>query len=214
MKIIKFSLCVLTVMLVPSFSRAFLVGPYTPDANTVVLLHLDEAAGGSVTTNVGSLGHNFYSVNYASASATPPLVTTMLGATGFSAPPTNFNNCESNMTAGYELGYDYNGNGQYDADTGSGSVDFLPMSALNIGNGGQTPFTLEALICPTNTAGAQEIICTDSSGGSGRGFQFRISSGTLQFQFITGSQAVSAAIPTIGFRCVCVQHMVSCSDGV
>src|SRR5208283_826257 len=129
------------------------------------------AAGGSVTTNVGSLGKNFYSVNYASASATPPLVTTMLGATGYSTNyfttnnlsvvtsfTNNFTNCEYNVTAGYEFGFDYNGNGQYDADSGSGtSVDFVPMTVLNIGNGGQTPFTLEALIQPTTTAGNQEI---------------------------------------------------------
>jgi len=199
MKALKLTLGLWLALILPQYILlAAVVGPYTPDANTLVLLHLDEAAGGSVTTNVGSLGGNLYSVNYASATAVPPLVTTMLGATGFSAPPTNFNKCENNTTAGYEFGYDYNKNGQYDADTGSGSVDFLPMSKLNIGNGGQTPFTLEALIQPTSTAGNQEIICTDSSGPSGRGFQFRITGGSLQFQFITGSQAVSATIPTTG----------------
>jgi autotransporter-associated beta strand protein len=198
MKIFKLSLCLLLAALLPRFVFAALVGPYTPDANTLVLLHLDEAAGGSVTANAGSLGQNFFSVDYASASATPPLVTTMLGGTGFSSGTVNFNHCENNTTAGYEMGYDYNGNGQYDADSGTGtSVDFLPMSKLNIGNGGQTPFTLEALIQPTTTAGNQEIICTDSDAGS-RGFQFRITSGSLQFQFITGSQAVSAVIPTSG----------------
>ena len=197
MKTPRLTLSLLLAALVPQFANADLVGPYTPDANTLVLLHFSESSG-SATVNSGTLGHYFYSVNYASASATPPLVTGVLGATGFSAPPTNFGNCENISTAGYELGYDYNGNGQYDADSGSGtSVDFMPMSRLNIGNGGQTPFTLEALIQPTTTAGNQEIICTDSDAGS-RGFQFRITAGALQFQFISGSQAVSGTIPTTG----------------
>ena len=71
------------------------------------------------------------------------------------------------------------------------------MTNLNIGAGGQTPFTIAAIIQPTVLNVNQEIICTDSSAGS-RGFQFRITSGTLQFQFITGSQAISGTIPTTG----------------
>ena len=201
MKKSKLVLWLLVILLAPRLATALLVGPYTPDANTVVLLHLDEAAGGSVTTNVGTLGKNFYCVNYSSDSTPLSLVTTMMGAPSYStnSPTTiNFNNCESNGTAGYELGFDYNGDGMFEPDTGGGtSVDFLPMAVLGMGNGGQSPFTLEALIQPTSTAGNQEIICTDSD-ASNRGFQFRITSGSLQFQFITGSQAVSTAIPTTG----------------
>ncbi len=197
----KLFLWLLAALLTPRLATALLVGPYTPDANTLVLLHLDEAAGGSVTTNTGSLGKDFYCVNYSSDSTPLPLVTTMLGAPSYStnSPTTiTFNNCESNGTAGYELGFDYNGDGVFEPDTGGGtSVDFLPMAVLGIGNGGQSPFTLEALIQPTSTAGNQEIICTDSDASS-RGFQFRITSGSLQFQFITGSQAVSAPLPTTG----------------
>ena len=174
------------------------VGPYTPDANTLVLLHLDEAAGGSVTTNIGRLGGNFYSVNFSSATPPLPVVTTMLGATGYSTNSVTFNNCEYNTAAGYLLGYDYNGNGAFDPDPGNGqSPDALPMSNLNIGNGGQTPFSLEALIQPTSTNGNQEIICTDSQ-ASNRAFQFRISGGALMFQFIYGSQVLSAGIPSSG----------------
>jgi autotransporter-associated beta strand protein len=200
MKTLKLSLCLLATLL-PRFVFAALNGPYTPDANTLVLLHLNEAAGGSVTTNVGSLGGNFYSVNYTTDPATLPLVTTMLGATGYSTNlPTSisFGNCEYNTTTGYEFGYDYNRDGIFEGDTGGGtSLDFMTMSTLNIGNGGQTPFTLEALIQPTTTAGNQEIICTDSDAGS-RGFQFRISAATLAFQFITGAQAIAGTIPTTG----------------
>jgi hypothetical protein len=199
MRIIKLSPCLLLTILLPRFALANLVGPYTPDANTLVLLHLDEAAGGSVTANVGSLGGNFYSVNEATASATPPTVTTMLGGSGYVNGLTNFHNCMTNPTTGYLFGYDYNKSGAYDGDVSSTtlSADRLNMSVLNIGNGGQTPFTLEALIRPTSTSGNQEIICTDSDAGN-RAFQFRINSGSLQFQFITGSQALSALIPTGG----------------
>ena len=188
-------------ILSPGLAGAALVGPYTPDASTLLLLHFSEPAGGSKTANAGSLGGSFYSVNYSSDPATLPVVTTMLGATGYStSSPTlvSFGNCEYNTTAGYEFGYDYNGDGVYEGDTGTGtSVDFLTMSKLGIGNGGQTSFTLEALVQPTSTAGNQEIICTDSDAGS-RGFQFRITSGSLQFQFITGGQAIAGTIPTTG----------------
>lgn len=177
-------------------AHADLVGPYTADANTLVLLHFDEAAGGSVIANAGSLGGNFYSVNETSASTTPPTVSTLLGAAGYVNGAINFNTCMSVPTAGYLFGYDYNNSGAYDGDiVGTPSADRLAMSVLNIGNGGQTPFTLEALIQPTTLSVNQEIICTDSSAAS-RAFQFRITGGSLQFQFIAGSQALSAVIPT------------------
>src|SRR5580765_400120 len=57
---------------------ADLVGPYTPDANTLFLLHFDEAAGGTVTTNVGSKGGKFYSVDENPAALVPPTITTLL----------------------------------------------------------------------------------------------------------------------------------------
>ena len=55
----KLFLWLLAALLTPRLATALLVGPYTPDANTLVLLHLDEAAGGSVTANAGSLGKTF-----------------------------------------------------------------------------------------------------------------------------------------------------------
>ena len=218
MKTLKISLFLLLATLLSRLASAALTGPYTADANTLFLLHFDEAAGGSVTVNAGSLGGNFYSVNFSSAGANPPVVTTMLGGSGFSVGAINFHNCENNTTAGYLLGYDYNNDGSFEADNGGSgaSADAIPMSLLNIGNGGQTPFTLEALIQPTTTAGNQEIICTDSGQGS-RGFQFRITSGSLQFQFITGGQAVAATIPTTGsdaFVANTWYHVALVYDGV
>jgi autotransporter-associated beta strand protein len=194
-------LMIMAVIMSPLLARANLVGPYAADTNTLVLLHLDEPSGNSVTTNLGSLGGSLISVNYASDATPLTVVTSMLGAAGYSTNSPaiiTYSNAEYNTTAGYEFGYDYNRDGVFEPDTGGGtSLDFITMNKLNIGNGGQTPFTLEALIQPTTTSGNQEIICTDSAAGS-RGFQFRITSGSLQFQFISGSQALSATIPSSG----------------
>jgi len=203
MKTLKILVCILLAALVPRFALADMVGPYTPDANTLYLFHFDEAAGGTVTVNSGSKGGNSYSVNEATATTTPPTVTTMLGAAGYLNGATNFHNCMTNPTAGYEFGYDFNNSGAYDGDVSSTvqSADRLVMTNLNIGNVGSTPFTLEALIRPTTTAGSQEIICTDNSQGNTlRGFQFRINAGGLNFQYIGGPsvQAISGTIPTTG----------------
>lgn len=184
-------------------SRADLVGPYAADANTLFLVHFDEAAGTTVSTNSGAKGGRFYSVTEASASTTPAVVTTMLGAAGYVNGATNFNLCMTNPTTGYLFGYDFNNSGAYQGDqSGSAlSADALAMTNLNIGFNGQSPFTLEALIQPTTitASGNQEIIATDSSAGS-RGFQFRITTaGQLNFQFINGTGlAISGTIPTSG----------------
>ena len=199
MKPIRTFLILLLAIFSSRCALANLAGPYTPDANTLFLLHFDEAAGGSVSTNLGSKGGNFISVNF-SSSASVPVVTTMLGGVSYSsnAPANiNFNHCDTNLTTGYLWGYDYNRDGTFEADNSAVTADFLGMTNLGIGVGGQSPFTLEAIIRPTSTAGNQEIICTDSSQAS-RGFQFRISAGTLQFQFITGGQSLNPTIPTTG----------------
>jgi hypothetical protein len=168
--------------------------PHVPDANTLFLFHLDEAAGGSVTTNVGSLGGNAYSVNVSTASANPPAVTSVLGAPAY----TGFGNAAS-FASGQIIGYDYNNSGGYNGDVSSSqlSADRLPMSLLNMGNGGQTPWTLEAMIYPSVTNANQEIFCTDSSASS-RGFQFRINTaGQLELNLVsvTGGD-ITNAIPT------------------
>jgi autotransporter-associated beta strand protein len=200
------------VLAVANSSRADLVGPYTPDANTLFLFHFNESAGGTATVNFGSKGGNAYSVNELAASTTPPTITTMLGAAGYVNGATNFGNCMTNPAssaaqAGNLIGYDYNNNGSYEGDVSSTvpSPDRLVMTNLNVGNGSQTPFTFEAVIQPTSTAGSQEIICTDNSGfpnntNPNRGFQFRINSGGLNFQYIGGPsiQAISGTIPTTG----------------
>lgn len=179
-------------------SKADLVGPYTPDANTLFLLHFDEPAGSTATANSGTKGGNFYTCNLSAASATPPVVNTMLGAPGYVNGVTNFNNCLTNPTLGYLAGFDFNNNGAYQGEGAAPAADALAMTNLNIGVGGQSPFTIEALIRPTTLAFNQEIVCTDSSAGN-RAFQFRLTSGgALQFQFISSGGAISATIPTTG----------------
>jgi len=181
---------------------ADLVGPYTPDANSLFLFHFNEPAGGTATLNVGSKGGNAYSVDENPASATAPTVITMLGGQGYVTNAINFGNCMTNPAGaatqeGFCFGYDFNNSGAYQGEGAAPAPDVLGMTNLNIGNGGQSPFTIEALIRPTTTAGNQEIIATDSSGAS-RAFQFRLAGSSLQFSFITGGQAITVPIPTTG----------------
>jgi hypothetical protein len=171
--------------------------PYAADANTLCLFHLDEAAGSSATTNWGSLGGTAYSVSTATAVAVPPVVTNVLGGAAF----TNFGKAATFAT-GELLGYDYNRNGDYDGDVSASelSADSLPMSLLNMGNGGQTPWTLEAMICPAATNANQEILCTDSSASAttSRGFQFRLdAAGQLELNLIAAGADIKTAIPTL-----------------
>ena len=198
MRAILLSVFVIGLLDSPSFGQTPHLLPHVVDTNTLFLFHLNEAAGGSVTTNVGIDGGNAYSVNEIPASANPPVVTSVLGAPGY----TDFGNCAT-FGPGELIGYDYNNNGRYDGDASSSqlSADSMPMSNLNMGNGGQTPWTIEAMICPAaiNTTN-QEIVCTDSSASAGtsRGFQFRINyAGQLELNLISISGAdIKTPIPT------------------
>jgi len=194
--ILRLASSLLLAMLLPHAAAASLAGPYAPDADTLFLFHLDEAAGGSVTTNTGSLGGSAYAVNESAATTTPPLVTDVLGVPAY----TNFGNAAT-FGSGEMIGFDYNRNGRYDGDGGGGvlSADSFPMSVLNMGNGGQTPWTLEAMIYPSSiTVANQEIICTDSSASTGgRGLQFRLNTaGQLEFNLIAINADLKTAIPT------------------
>ena len=213
MKTIKLSLCLLVAFVVPRYAHALINGPYTNDVSTLFLLHFDEAAGGSVTTNLGLKGGNFYTVTNTTTGngvAEPPPVTTTLGYTSFSVSnpsnSVNFGNAVSGTNTDFPytngvVGFDGNKNGAFDADVqGSpASPDAIGLTNLNIGVGGASPFTLEALICPTVTNRNQEILCTDDYNGS-RGFQFKITTGgQLQFQMITApTVSLTPGIPSSG----------------
>jgi alpha-L-rhamnosidase len=186
--------------------------PYTPDVNTLVLVHFDETSGGSVFTNLGSGGGNAYSVNMTSASSTPPVVTTVSGAAAYAG----FGNAANLNTSGYLIGFDANSNGTYEGET----TEAIPMSLLNMGNGGQTPWTIEAMIYPSVINVNQEIISTDSSAGN-RGFQFRLNNaGQLELNLISISADIKTAIPTTaadpvnGFVANNWYHVAAAYDGV
>lgn len=175
-------------------------GPYTPDNNTVILLHLDESASTGIAANAVSGGASFIATANPSA-ATPRNPTTgLLGASGATGNGFNFGNA-ANLTASNSVGLfiDGNGNGVADLDT-SASVtaeDAIPMSSIAGPNG---EFTLEALVnLPALTGANREIICMDSS-PSPRPFQFRFTStGQIEFNNIgtTGANP-KATIPTTG----------------
>ncbi|BCU77908.1 BNR-4 repeat-containing protein [Luteolibacter sp. LG18] len=166
--------------------------PYTADANTLLLFHLDESTG-SVTPNAGTLGGNAYTVNMTTASNTPPVVTAVLGAAAFSG----FTRSAA-LSSGYLIGWDKNGSGAYQGD---GSADGFALTTLNIGNGGQTPFTIEALVCPSVINVNQEILSVDTNVAGTRGFQFRLNTaGQLEFNAIaaTSGGQILAAVPANG----------------
>jgi autotransporter-associated beta strand protein len=190
----------LATVFAPMLLHATIVAPYTADANTLYLFHFDGAAGTSVAANAGSVGGNAYTISNAISGTVPtpsPVLTTMLGAGAFSG----FGSSVSFVTGGYTVGYDANNSGAYQPDVSGSSLspDAILMSSLNIGNGGQSPFTLEAMIYPsTISTGTQEIICTDSSAG-GRGFQFRINTvGQLEFNSLSQGGDFVFNIPIAG----------------
>lgn len=205
-------LCLWVALAVPRPARANLVGPYTPDSNTLFLCHFDEPAGSSATTNVGIRGGNFITVTNTTSGnglAEPPTVTTLLGHASYtnSLAAIGFGNafCGTNADGLNDglAGYDGNRNGTYDADVqgGPASPDAINLTNLNIGFNGASPFTIEALVCPNSITASlnQEIVCSDDYNGT-RGFQFKITTaGQLQFNLIPISGGnVTYAIPTTG----------------
>jgi autotransporter-associated beta strand protein len=212
MKTTKILVCLLVVLTLPQLMRANLVGPYTPDANTLFLCHFDEPAGSSSTTNVGIKGGNFITVTNTltgNGVAEPPTVTTLLGHASYTntLAAIGFGNavCGTNVDGLIDglAGYDGNKNGTYDADVSGGpaSPDAINLTNLNIGFNGASPFTIEALVCPNSITASlnQEIVCTDDGNGT-RGFQFKITTaGQLQFNLIPISGGnITFSIPTTG----------------
>ncbi|GEM_PF-3311566 len=199
--IIKKLAVVLLLLLGTPICHAVIVGPYTADANTPYLFHLDGAAGTSTAINSGSVGGNSFSVQNSTTgngTAAPPLVTTVMGATAFSG----FGNAATFPTAGMLIGFDANNSGAFQSDVSSSTLspDRITMNTLNIGSGGQSPFTLEAMIFPTVTNANQEIISTDSS-ASARGFLFRLTAGGgIEFNSIAQGGSITNLLPTTGFH--------------
>ena len=190
----------LALALAPA-THASIRGPYTNDANTVVLLHLDEPAttGIAVNSALTTLGTNFVATANPS-SATPRNPTPgILGGAGAAGLGYSFGNC-ANLSYSNSMGLfmDGNTNGIADLDTSSArGADQIVMSQLC---GPLGEFTLEALVSlPALTGANREIICMDS-GGSPRPFQFRFTStGQIEFNNIgTAGANPKVNIPTTG----------------
>ena len=174
------------------------VSPYTADANTIYLYHLNEAAGGSVAANSGSAALNAiaYDGNPSTAAGATdqPLDTTILGATGFSG----FGNAANISAIDLGLGVDRDASGGFRLDSAT-SPDRAANHSSIFGAG--NVFTLEAMINLADlTLTTREIIATDNTEANNlRGFQFRVNSGNLEFNFIAPNvSAVTAAIPIAG----------------
>lgn len=176
-------------------------GPYTNDANTVVLLHLDEPATAGIAANAaaGPPGADFIATANPSG-ATPRNPTPgILGATGASGVGYSFGNC-ANLSYSNSVGLFMDGdhNGVADLDTSAArGADQIAMSQL-CGTMGE--FTFEALVkLPSATGANREIISMDNT-GSPRPFQFRITStGQIEFNNIgTAGANPKATIPTTG----------------
>ena len=229
MKMTKLPLLLLATLL-PRFASADLVGPYTVDTNTVVLLHFDEPAGTTTVTNPGTFGRNFLSTTINASGAAP---VDLLGGTGYSTnlpAAISFGGCMTNGIVNNSLGFgcDYNGDGLFTNNTTFS--DFVPMSALNMGKGTNTPWTIEALLQPSIsplTTAFSHIFSAESSVNSPatrRAFQYRIgvSAGVYTMSFIAvnvpggGSLVSNGTIPSSGPNAVVSNawyHMAATYDG-
>lgn len=177
-----------------------LVNPYAPDANTIHLFHLNEAAGVGVASNAGSAGTNaiaFDGATFAGDGADQASLTTLLGSAGFSG----FGNAANINATTVGLGLDFSGNGAFRLDDADPVTDDRQANHSAIMGAGNA-FTVEALVnVPAINSGNRQIISTDNSLANNlRGFQFRITAaGNLEFNFIApNTSSVSAAIPTTG----------------
>ncbi|HOY58366.1 MAG TPA: immunoglobulin domain-containing protein [Verrucomicrobiota bacterium] len=183
-------------------SLASIRAPYTPDANTKLLLHLDDATESGIAANAVAGAPAFIATANPSA-ATPRQPTPgMLGAPGASGLGYAFGTCanlsHSNSMA---LFMDANGNGVADLDTSGSALGEDRVSGSTL-TGLYGEFTLEALVnFPSLTGANREIIAMDNSAGAtSRPFQFRLNTtGQLEFNNIAVSGVnPKTTLPTTG----------------
>ena len=156
-----------TLLAMPAL--AVVNGPYTPDANTVHLFHLDEAAGPGPAINAVSAGPSLIPFNGSAVANAPnaqPVLTTILGAAG----PPGFSNAANIANVTHGLGLDANSSGGFQPGTSTTVIppDGILHSSLS---GTDGSFTLEALVNVPNLTVKREIMSTDSSLNN-RCFQF------------------------------------------
>lgn len=172
-------LAITTLIALPT--RALIVGPYTPDANTVQLWSFDEAAGSSSISNDVGTGKDLVTADIGDQSHTP--ITSLTGGSGFSGYGNAIDLTAGGASAGVIHGPSQNAK--------------LTPADLGIDDA----FTLEAMVNMSSiTSGQQEIISMEDDANN-RVFQFVISSGgNLDFTPINGPSVTngSFAIPNSG----------------
>jgi len=149
---------ILAVALGASSAHGQVLAPYLPDADTVFLFHLDEAAATPSAGNAGSAGRSGITVDGNAATVTD-VFTGTAGVFGGSATLGN--------TRG--IGIDFDQNGAFNTN-GPDRFDFSSLTGNN------HAFTLEALVKPSvaDFANHAQIWSGDSAVEGQRGFQFRI----------------------------------------
>jgi autotransporter-associated beta strand protein len=181
MKSITLFFCLALTVLSPRFASALIVAPYTADANTLHLYHLDETALPMLDTGSSSNLYNIISITTSGGTATNGFVTNSAASyTGF----------------GNALGYTNNPD---QAKTGTNTT----QSAWQGANGA---FTYEAIIYVTTALSSQTvqtIMARDhtSGGPNQRSFIFRLNNATGIDFINTGAstvQTLSMALPTTG----------------
>jgi fibronectin-binding autotransporter adhesin len=199
--------------MLPGPSWGNVVGPYSSDGNTAVLLHLDETPGAITAVNTGGYPANAIAFNQSSVNVVGTTSTAILGATGASGFTFgNFGNAAT-FTGNLFLGFDTNNNGTYQPDLNTNTTNTNPsadaIASTQFTDSGTGAFTLEALVnIPTAfTSGSNhEIISYDSSNNTPaqRGFQFRFNQASatvlnLQYDNIADSLgSVTLPVPTTG----------------
>ncbi len=149
-----------------------IAGPYTADANTLHLFHLDETSGDYLDSGSGATKNQ-----------------NLIGGTRGTFASDGFGNTFTVTSS--DLGNNGLTKGITTANTDSQS-DY---------QGADGAFTYEALINVStiqNVAGEQQMIITreNDGGTSNRSFQFRIDNGNLNFQGVSGEGGLLSAIPT------------------
>lgn len=191
----------LTIAIAPT-GLASIRGPYTPDGNTKLLLHLDDAAESGIAVNAVTGAPAFIATANPSAATPRNPMPGILGAPGASGIGFDFGTC-ANLSSSNSMALfiDANGNGVADLDT-SGTAPGEDRISGSTFTGLSGEFTLEALVnFPSLTGANREIISMDnSSGATSRPFQFRLTStGQLEFNNIAVSGVnPKTSLPTTG----------------
>ena len=170
-------------------AQAGIIGPYTADANTLFLYHLDETSGasdpGNPIVNTGSKGTTFNLTDTGGPDGRSNTTAGGYGAAAYAGFGTSFDVYDS-------------GNGIYNptaSATGGGAHTVgVTMSQADF-QGASGEFTYEALVKLPNSSLSQVVISRD--GSITRGFTLQIVSGELSI-YTGGATNYGASIPTTG----------------